>query len=412
MKIFPILHLFVSVLLLSSCADNSTGTNSDSSGSQPEVLNSSSSHDSSNISIENEALRITFPQGIMNGELIHIFAKGSTDFGEHGPDLLYYQDLAQDNDSVSLNSHFGHATVTSNKYGPPLVEAVPELPYGKGLVIGSLGEQQNSSDYRQITVLDTQALSEFYEFYYLYYPEEHQEKGRDHLDSNAIWNFKPIWHYHSGDGFSNSEDVDIFAAGPGWYGKGLYWSGGRIGSNKKPTSTMDRSSSGLISPTDRTRIRSNPLCRQLWVKMGLAAGSAENSDGMYLVMDSEDGIVEDVDYYENGKWTGEENTTLGVDRITIPGYVRGYNVPIGSYAYFSQIYQTTGEGAAARIEVSDAEEYSQSKKTTIFTIESWGSKGIEATIRSGIFYQEGLSGKYIHIFNAKNDYVAYGGQIP
>jgi hypothetical protein len=355
---------------------------------------------------QTSALEWNLTSGLAEGDEIIILTDGTYNFGTDGPTMLYRQTLANETAGLAMSTTVpvGRATVTAGPNGTPVVEAVYALPYGKGIKIG---ENPSTKAYVQ----DSQTEAQFYEHYYMYWPAAHQDNSlSDLVAATAGWQIKGIWHYRTQQGFSNSES-DVFANSPLWTPTGDYFSGGSsTASNSQPTSSMAEGGTGIVDPNNNQRWRSSPLVRQLWVKSGPTAGSAVGSDGMIRMTDTSTGLVTSYDYAGAGYWSDINATQVGFDRFTIPGYVRGFDFSKNQHVYYADIYQAVGPGAVARIEITDNASYNASKKITILDVQSWAVDEVHATIRKGIFYNESMVGKHLHLFDANNDHI-YVGQL-
>lgn len=346
------------------------------------------------------------PDGLVEGGELVVSTDGTFDFGDLGPTMLYRQTLADETPGTSLstNNPIGRGTVLPEASGTPTVAAVPELPYGKGVEIGT--------PIKKIYVLDTERHTEFYEHYYVYWPAEHQDNAYGTLQTwTDGWGVKGIWHYLDSDGYPHNTKSDVFSSSPAWYGSGKYFTPGyKVSSNDAPIATADRSESGMRDPNDRTRWRAAPMLKQFWVKSGPVAGSAVDSDGVYRLTDTSTGMVTTQDYEGTGLWSANGADRIGFDRFTMPGHLGGFNIANNQHLYFADIYQAVGPGAAARIEITDNADYDASKKITILDIEDWSSDQVSATIRKGIFHDESLAGKHVHLHDAGNNHT-YIGQL-
>ncbi|MFK7989989.1 MAG: hypothetical protein AB8I08_28475 [Sandaracinaceae bacterium] len=70
---------------------------------------------------------------------------------------------------------------------------------------------------------------------------------------------------------------------------------------------------------------------------------------------------------------------------------------------YDDVYMAWGPGAAARVELCDAESYVECTDAAIFTIDAWGRNEVEATVHMGAF--DDAKGLFVHIFNADNELV-------
>ncbi|WP_179216019.1 polysaccharide lyase, partial [Paenibacillus sp. MY03] len=289
----------------------------------------------------NAELGWSAPDGLVEGEDLIVTTDGTFDFGDLGPTMLYRQTLSDETSgtALSLNNPVGRGTVVADASGTPTVAAVSELPYGKGLEIGT--------PIKKFYVLDNQTHTEYYEHYYLYWPAEHQDNSYSDLQTwTEGWGVKGIWHYLDSNGYARNNKSDIYTTTPGWYSSGKYFTPGyKYTSNDSPISTGDRTASGILDPNDRTRWRSAPLVRQLWVKSGPIAGSAVDSDGLYRLTDTSFGMVTDKDYAGTGLFSANDADPIGFDRISVPGHVGGLDINKQQHLYYADIYQAVGPGA-------------------------------------------------------------------
>lgn len=348
---------------------------------------------------------------LSDGQTLTITTDGTYNFGATGPTLVYYDDYstATLNGAASTTPLLGRGTVTANGNGAPVVEACSGMPYGRGIAIAAEGGDQNSTAYKQLVVVDTTRTTEFFESFYHCYPQANQENAQPYLDSASVWQIKGIWHYHSSDGFSAADDSDLFGGSMGWYNTGLYYPGGDvIASNSPPTSTFSSGASGLRGATNGRYLRPDPLLRQLWVKCAPLGSQPTGSDGWYRVLDSVNGVTQEVDFANAGYWDGDTSTQAGFDRFTLPGYVRGYLRTATAHLYYGQVYQAVGTGAPARIEIGDNASYTSAKKLSICTIDSWSSTSIIAKLRTGVFHSTGVGGLWFYIHDANNNLIATG----
>lgn len=367
---------------------------------------------SQNEGVQQLPLEWKAPEGLAEGSELIILTDGTYHFGALGPTMLYRQTLANEEPGrpMSMTVPAGRASIQANLYGMPLVETVPELPNGKGLVIGRL--EEGRSAYRQAMILDTQTHTEFYEHYYLYWPAEHQDNSLDTLlQATSGWQIKGIWHFLSGHGYGDDTKTDLFAGSPGWIPHAGTFSGGyKIASNSSPLSTFDRTASGITDPDNMRRWRSTPMIRQLWVRSSPTIGSTVGSDGAYRLIDTLDGLIESADYEDQAKWTDDGADEIGFDRFTLPGYMKGFYVDQNQHAYFSDIYQAVGPGAVARVEITDNANYSDSTRVSPCDVTSWSDSEVRVTLRKGIFYRQSLNGLHLHLHDSENQSI-YIGQL-
>ena len=396
-----------SIAFLGGC--NISITDESAIGEEPTNVDSQNTQ---NVGEQQPPLGWEAPEGLAEGNELIIRSDGTYHFGAQGPTMLYRQTLADEEPGqpMSMTVSIGRASIQANHYGMPLVEAVPELPYGKGLVVGRLEEGQSA--YRQAILLDNQTHTEFYEHYYLFWPAEHQDNSLDTLlQETEGWQIKGIWHFLSGHGYGDDTKTDLFAGSPGWIPHaGTFSAGYKIASNSSPLSTFDRTASGITDPDDRRRWRSTPLIRQLWVRSSPNIGSTAGSDGAYRLVDTSEGLIESDDYVEQAKWTDDGADEIGFDRFTLPGYMKGFYVNQDQYAYFADIYQAVDPGAAARVEITDNANYNDSTLISPCDVISWRDDEVRVTLRKGVFYRQSLNGLHLHLHDSENQPI-YIGQL-
>ena len=363
------------------------------------------------------------------GGVITLKTTSTKGFGKYGPVILARITMRDEVEGDEISLDEGVGIMTSNGVGLPTVAEFEGMPYGKAIAIGTDNSEGNSVDYRQAKIVnaDQQRYTEWYESYYLYWPEENQNNAYSYLDETAVWQIKLVWHLDGASAYNNQPDegqlkTDIFTGLPQWYTSqdkenSYFTNGYKFVSNDKPISTTDRSSSGIRDPGDSTRWISSPMFRQTWVKPGPNPGPIDNtpdeeymtgSDGMYRITNTSDGsngLIEEKSYMNGGLFSAGKADSPGVDRFHIPGYVRGFNKPLGSEMYISDFYVSigngpSGEGAVAKIEITDHELYEKSKLFSVMSVTSWSEEKVVATIHKGIF--EDLVGKHIWITDYLN----------
>jgi len=354
--------------------------------------------------IGDEALSASWDR-LEDGGTITISTDGTHDFGEDGPTLVFRQTFKDVADGGDVPADAGGGVGTIEK-AEGVVEDAPDLPYGKGQVIGDGAGGRYKVLYDQ--------ADEFYEHYYLQWPDAHQDAADvATIGEGAGWQVKGIWHFLGDDGHGGSDANDLFSGTPLLYAVAdpSYWTNASlIMSNSKPTSDFTDHGAGIVDPDNRSRWRSEPISKQLWVNCGPENGEATGSDGMVRNTSVEDGELVYRDYEEAGYWTEADADETGFDRFTCPGYTRGFDYDQGRHLYFSDIYQTAGPGAAARVELTDSDVYRQSSQITVCTVQSWSSTEVTADIVEGIFHDDTLAGKHLWLTDA-NDESIYVGQL-
>jgi hypothetical protein len=363
--------------------------------------------------------------GTNEGDLLILRTDGTAPFGDHGPTLAARITLAgqSDGEDIDIAQIEGVGTFTHDSSGLKLpIEDNPDLPYGRGLQIGAFGTYQNATDSGRLRV-QTALATEMYEALTIYWPETHQQAALPSLDDTAIWQIKSIWHFQP-NVWNGPGPTDYFAGFPIWYnsyGTRGAWSCGRtIASNSRPTSTFVGCPTGMFDPSrelpfapGKPMWRNVPVYRQFWAKHGPDVTSGAGSDGMVRLVDSTEGEVFDRRFTDWGRWDGSGAPAPGVSRITIPGFVRGYNIPARAHLFYGDIYEaiSIGPGAAARVEIGDNSDYESCHNLSVFNIESWSNTEVQARVRKGIFYTRSLSGLSLFVTDADN-VTTYVGTFP
>ena len=325
--------------------------------------------------------------------------KAAGGLGATGPTLVYYNDFRDVADGAYGSGKVGgRGTVASGSDNYPLVKDVSGMPYGKAIRIGANGTGQNDTNYGQVSVVDTEATQEWFEFQYIYYPAANQDNAIPYLDTAATWQCKNIWHYYQSDGYSSTAKQDLFGGLGFWYTTGAYWWDFYkfTGNDGTPVNTATGTTASA------SRWRESPMVRHLWVKNGVSDTDLTGSNGLYRITDTSTGLIESASYA--GTFDAIQSTivTPGFDRFTVPGYARGFLLSANAELYFGQIYETAGPGAAARVEIADSATYDSAKKYTICLVDSWSDTQVVATVRLGVFSGLGASGKHLFITDLSN----------
>jgi len=338
------------------------------------------------------------------GGTITIITDGTYDFGATGPTLSYRMPISSmvDGSPIPLTNS-GAATVTNNAFGPPIVEDVVAMPRGKAIQIGAEDSVDNSTDYRQLKMVDPAVELEFFEHYYWYFPTANQVAAAPELDGAATWQQKCFWEFVDTDGTSSGTKSDGFHGTPLWNAGGLYWTSGNAFSTNMTSQTITGNGSGITNPGNNATVRDTPCSRQMWIKCDpILSGTV--SSGFCETIESGTGDQTTTDL--SGNNLGGTATT-GYDRANLPGFSRGHNIPLGAHTLIGDVYRTYGAGAAARVEIHDAELDANVTKKAICNIVTWVDDELVLTVDEGIFYQEvSLSGKFFAIYDSTSTLIA------
>lgn len=336
-------------------------------------------------------------------------------FGQYGPIITTRHTNRNIAEGSEIVKEEGDGVFSSNNLGAPTVKDVPNLPYGKGISIGTEDSAANSTNYRQATLVTAGGrYRETYEASYIYWPKANQDNAKPFLNASATWQFKSIWFFDTPTGYASSEPrTDWFLGVPNWYAPLQYWTSGyKIVSNSKPISSFDRSATQLLpAPVDGVRSEYwvlNPVYRRCWVKPApeYILGDQVGSDGFYRATDTVDGLLEHKTWKDSASFINEDvgASEVGIDRFTFPGFVRGHNKPLGCEAYMADVYVTRGDGplgqgAPARIEITDSADYDASKLFAVMSITNWAAGKVVCNVHRGIHTDLADGTKHIHIFD-------------
>ena len=389
-----------------------TAVNNGTEGKVSEVL----------VATPNELDDFSISGTVQHGESITLTALGQTDFGAEGPILVFRSDLLNSNlDSpMNLSDYSGIGQVATNLRGAPIVEAVPEMPYGRAMVLGSLEDpdeiEGDGIRYAQLHVSHyDQPATRTFEHSVVYWPEQHQQNAAPYLNSDSRWQIKPIWNMESSDGYGGN-NINLFSTHISrWQQSQLdHWENNYIVSSNsiptrypsKPIDPNNNMSNYTGSPAMTSPHRELPLITQTGYYLGSEA-FADDGIAHFTITDVVRGPIlsdtlhnidatPDTNLDRSKDWSGN----FYFDKFNFPGYVRGWPAVKDAHAYVSDIYKTIGPGAWARVEICDNQDYALCKKKSPFTITSWSSNSITAEVYEGFFYQQDLSGLWLHVHDA------------
>lgn len=320
-------------------------------------------------------------------------------FGDVGPNIVYRQNLshAEPEALVPFRTQFGRARITAGNNGRPWVRNVPGLPYGKGIEITAIGAEQNNTDKRDISCIDTEYSDECFLHYVSYWPAAHQDNAVPFLDGTCTWQTKDIWVMRDGDGHGGSK-IDYFLKTPNWYNPNPSWTGtSGIASNS--TTNLPSFEGDIRDGTQRWR--ATPIINQLWARHNPVGGDPMGGRGRVRHVDTEQGLICDADCADIVAWRGTTPTVPGIDRIVIPGFVRGFLKQYQCEKYFADVYFATGPGAQARVELTDTADHAAAKRIAVADVLAWSRGEVRARIRKGLFWDRSLVGLHVHLTTAE-----------
>ena len=359
---------------------------------------------------------------VQHGESITLTALGQTDFGAEGPILVFRSDLLNSNidNPMNLSDYSGIGQVATNVRGAPTIEAVPEMPYGRAMVVGTVEDPDEIDGagyrYAQLHVSHyDQPTTRTFEHSVAYWPEQHQQNAAPYLNSDSSWQIKPIWNMESSDGFGGN-NINLFSTHLSYWNTSLldHWGNHYIVSSNSipvryPSMPIDPNNNMTDytgSPAMNSPHRELPLVVQTGYYLGSEA-FADDGIAHFSITDVVRGPIlndslhnldatPDTNLARSQDWSGN----FYIDKFNFPGYVFGWPIVKDAHAYVSDIYKTIGPGAWARVEICDNQDYALCKKKSPFTITSWRNNSITAEVYEGFFYQQNLSGLWLHVHNA------------
>ena len=345
------------------------------------------------------------------GGVLTLNTDGSCAFGELGPELIILMDYTQmepgdiDFDHVVLCDDCSLVGGDSHQ-----IELVDELPGGRGLVMGAIGDALNPTSTPRIRVSHP-AYTRGFDSRTTYWPEEHQLQAMSYLlgevpgyEGSGTWQIKPIWKMADGD--YGGGDTDFFIPGPNrWYSPGEYFLGGRVvSSNSVGTYYLPNHGKPLQRPRSEYGM---PFPEPYVIEYGWDQGSLSEAYDAFVevnISTAEQGLL-----YKHREDDIRLHVVDGpvkmVDHFTYPGYIRGYSRTLGLHLYEAELYKTGGPGAFARVAISDDPDYFEARRRTLLEPISWSNGQVQVRLRDGWFDLSQPNGLYINILNADNEQV-------
>ncbi len=315
-----------------------------------------------------------------------------------------------------VTDFIGNASVAyDDAYRLKVVEA-PDLAYGKAIVFGAVESNAtlpNSTHHGKLAINYAAPASKTFYHCINQFPTANQVNALAILDGYSLWQFKECWEMDSNSGSSDVTKVDWYPSPEGsfWYTSTdnltYYWPEGcgfstndnagnptnySAGSRLyEVTNTAPEKINSRIAPSGLSQT-GNPVITQIYSKL-------DTSNGYFKRIDVEQGVKQ-LYFIDRAGGNRSVNNGLGVtvDRLKMPGYIRGYNEPDGANWLYQDIYKAVGEGAPARIEMTDNATFYSSLKKTIFTTEYHAASGnqVDVICEFGCMWNETITGKYLH----------------
>lgn len=344
--------------------------------------------------------------GIADDEVLTLSTDGSCPFGALGPELIILMDLAGmasgdiDIDSIVLCDDCVLVGGSSHE-----IENVSGMPGGKGLVMGGIGDSLNPTSTPRFRV-DHPPYTRGFDSRVTYWPKDHQLSAMDYLLGNmpdypgsAAWQIKPIWKMSDED--YQGSDTDFFlGALYNWYSPLEYFKSAPVMSSNS-VGTYYLPSGPLQHDGDMHR---RPFAEPYTIEYGWDQGSLtkafDASVDVNIGTAVQGGLYRHVE--EEIRLHVVDGQTRMVNHFTYPGYIRGFSRTLNLHFYEGELYKTGGEGAFARVALSDHADYYAAGKRTLLQPVSWSNEEIQVRMRAGWFDLDDLDGVYINIINADN----------
>lgn len=380
---------------------------------------------------------------VAHGNVVTIMSGSDVDFGNVAPDFYFTYRMenmtAGSNLTLTRGTTFDDGEYMCRKKrlqytgaNQMPVHAVAGMPYNKAFPYGDLGAYPNGSIINpKMEVFATRKYSSYYQFSYMQWPAANQA---NQLALHAGGEQVKYFGHQFENGFSLTGDeskVDVYQGIFGANDNGTVSASAALSvSNSSsfgggqssdlgavisgglwyfPTTTNNASavvSSGLAFPAntnmnvyvDSTHQRSSVLCYETFV----VSGETDIRADVRLV-DTAVGVVADIHD------TANKNplcTNRKFDRFDMPKNVQGMNVPNNKHFYGSGMIQLVSDvDGVASCRVMIANTPLPVASTTLLSCcipVYWSSHLIMVEVVEGIFWDQSLSGKYLHIYGAFN----------
>jgi hypothetical protein len=383
---------------------------------------------------------VTLSGTVAQDAIIRLTADTATHFGDFGPELIYRTKLKNATAGTDYIPVDGVTVVHGGAAGTQLaytgaykfpVHSVAELPWGMGLVMGALDSVDNSVGTLPTLAINTrEEIKEIFEYTLVYYPPANVAAAYDHRTSRIAsqtapvngfnWQDKSSWWFRWGQEGLKQDDkhADLYYGFFGIFTGHNYvvppWSDWTYPQSMGMTQSNH--------PAATYYIQGNPKAPQTVV-----GGAKQDYDGNSCRvtpwsrswgcrMDVDDGYLQSR-FVDSVSGVVLEETKTPYDFVTScpkaskfsrnhwPGFIRGMNAPLGFNAYYAARYVATGkgpdgEGARARVMLTDGATLADSKKEAIFTVLHWTDKEIILQCELEMFWdQPSLIGKWLHVIN-------------
>lgn len=312
---------------------------------------------------------------VSNGESITI---SGSDFGATGPTIVLFDDFEKGTNGNIISVVDGSAQVEEWDD----VEAAPDNPKYSNTVAHSgslsmLSDQASSDGAHWAAVAFTDSTRIFTSFWVML-PTGNEVPGTGEggganwklADVNAGAISSPSSQYTTCVTLSDLPPIEGSFQGPGaWYG----------------TSGLD----------------DGGYCETTWIKnrwhrfdnlyIGSTSGSGQNQ-----LWEVDSATAYNRIYNQTSMTNLQASDSAGWGIFRLHSYARQDSA---GQCYYDDVYVATGDGALARVEIGNAEVYTECTVLAIITPTSWGDTSITATVRQGSFASDATA----YLFVVKSD---------
>jgi len=348
---------------------------------------------------------------VAHGNIIKIIAGDDVNFGDVAPIFMFRTLLSGATagtdfeliEGVTYKKGYNCSSVFyQSAYRFP-VHTVSDMPHSKALAVGSLSSTPD--DTTQVPIINVIAKNhsnEYFQACIYKFPLANQNNNNSYLDdgiSHPI-QIKNTWHMNTNDGASVDSELDIYRQVyqryPGTEGNG--WIG-----NWQTELLLASNSAGLppINGIDgigyttlkisASEVNSNVIVHHHTCKIDAVDGNFASK-----MIDTSYGVLSDYSI-------AYTNTIAGnnfFDRLKIPAFVRGFNVPLNRHTYFAGLYDAWGAAAKARVTLTNNSTVGSETNESICTPLMWSNKLIVAEVDLS------FSANHLRVHDADGQYIA------
>lgn len=350
---------------------------------------------------------------VAHGNRITIKTNGAYGFGSTGPITLLKSTLLGStlNNRWSSSDMVGTGTVNGGSSGFPYVISDSGMPYGRALRIGT---SQSWATNNNSTTMDGQiiavgtATSKMYAHFYSRSPATQQANALSLMQATAspTWQIKETWMLDGAAADSDTSKIDVYGnsyrAGTGTPNKWI--NGYDVTTNDTISPAPVSRSPDAYLASDGLSFNAAPLIQQRYFKFGTTFADIRIRNTIYGV-----GLASSYSL-PSGNTSGASfyvASSTTVDRVHMLGYCSGFQVPDNAYLEHGDYYVAVGNGAPARVEITDSATYGSSTKISPCYIVSWSGTEILLEVHAGCFYGSSLSGLYLHVHDMDHNYIGY-----